>query len=160
MTVAFEFPSHYSSVFFAIRLSFKVNSLGFTACLLTSIICWFMLDDLQNLSTIYMQESKKRLKLVSIGIAPHDGIFSIGVSPHGIISIGAIPHGLISIGLAPMGVISMGLVSMGLVSVGTVSMGLLSIGRSSMSILQLDRSSFAPQEQSAPNAADHEGMGH
>ncbi len=52
----------------------------------------------------------KKLKLLSIGIAPHDGIFSIRISPHGLISTGAIPYGLISIGLVPMGVVSIGFV--------------------------------------------------
>jgi hypothetical protein len=79
---------------------------------------------------------KTKQKLINIGIAPHDGLVTIGVSPHGIISIGAIPHGLISIGLVPMGVISIGLVSMGLLSVGTVSMGVWAVGKHSMSIVQ------------------------
>jgi hypothetical protein len=81
-------------------------------------------------------EKKRKLKLINIGLAPHDGIITIGISPHGLISIGAIPHGVISIGLVPMGVFSLGFVSMGLVSIGNVSMGLLSIGKTTMSIVQ------------------------
>ena len=85
-------------------------------------------------------ESAEKLKLLSIGIAPHDGIFSIGVSPHGLIAIGAIPHGLISIGLVPMGVVSIGFVSMGLLSAGVITMGLASFGRVNMSVPQLNSS--------------------
>jgi GLTT repeat (6 copies) len=80
----------------------------------------------------------KPLKLVVVGIAPHDGIFSIGVSPHGLISIGAIPHGLIAIGLVPMGVISIGLVSMGIFSTGLITMGLLTLGQINMGLHQLN----------------------
>jgi hypothetical protein len=86
------------------------------------------------------QNKRKKLKLLSIGIAPHDGIFSIGVSPHGLISIGAIPHGLISIGLVPMGVVSIGFVSMGLLSAGVITMGLASFGRVNMIVIQLNSS--------------------
>jgi hypothetical protein len=95
---------------------------------------------------------KSDRKLISIGIAPHDGFISIGVSPHGLISIGAIPHGLISIGLVPMGVVSFGLVSMGLVSVGAISMGLVSAGRTSMSFVQLHAGSH---EQPAGTETPH-----
>jgi len=44
-----------------------------------------------------LEHRHQKLKLLSIGISPHDGIFSIGVSPHGLISIGVVPHGLISL---------------------------------------------------------------
>jgi hypothetical protein len=93
-------------------------------------------------------ESKsKKLKLVEVGIAPHDGIFSIGVSPHGLISIGAIPHGLISIGLVPMGVISVGLVSMGLFSAGLITMGLATFGKVTMSLKPM-----TPMEMQQPQS--------
>ena len=49
---------------------------------------------------------KQKLKLINIGLAPHDGIITIGISPHGFIFIGAIPHGVISIGLVPIGLLS------------------------------------------------------
>ena len=70
-----------------------------------------------------MDKQKTKRKFLAIGFAPHDGIVSIGVSPHGLISIGAIPHGLISIGLVPMGAVAIGFVSMGLFSVAAASMG-------------------------------------
>ncbi|MBV8884276.1 MAG: hypothetical protein JO235_09810 [Chroococcidiopsidaceae cyanobacterium CP_BM_RX_35] len=112
---------------------------------------------------IYMTEgkkAKKSLKLLSFGIAPHDGWFCIGVSPHGLISIGAIPHGLISIGLVPMGVISIGLVSMGLLSIGSISMGLIGAGQMSMSLVQLNAKKVAPQEQPGANPDMHHNMSH
>ena len=85
----------------------------------------------------YSSEKRKgKRRLINIGYAPHNGIITIGISPHGFISIGAVPHGFISIGLVPMGVVSIGLVSMGLLSVGSVSMGLLSFGKTTMSIVQ------------------------
>ncbi|GAB4539180.1 MAG: hypothetical protein Tsb0014_29410 [Pleurocapsa sp.] len=97
---------------------------------------------------------KTKRKLINIGLAPHDGLITIGISPHGFISIGAIPHGVISIGLVPMGVISVGLVSMGLLSVGSVSMGLMSLGKTNMSIMQLHQGekeqNMSPTEQ--PNS--------
>lgn len=81
-------------------------------------------------------EKQEKKRLINIGYAPHSGIITIGISPHGFISIGAVPHGFISIGLVPMGILSFGIVSMGLFSVGTVSMGLLSFGKTTMSIVQ------------------------
>ncbi len=83
------------------------------------------------------EKPKEKRKLINIGLAPHDGIITIGISPHGLISIGAIPHGVISIGLVPMGVVSIGFVSMGLLSIGSISMGLLSMGKTTMSIVQI-----------------------
>lgn len=82
--------------------------------------------------------SLKKQKLVNIGVAPHDGIFCIGISPHGLISIGAIPHGLISIGLIPMGLFSLGLVSMGIVSIGQITMGIVSVGQKNMTVIELN----------------------
>ena len=98
-----------------------------------------------------MDQPKRKRKLFSIGFAPHDGIISIGVSPHGFISIGAIPHGVISIGLVPMGAVAIGFVSMGLFSVGSVSMGLMSIGKNSMSVFQLN-SEESHQHHQMPNS--------
>jgi hypothetical protein len=102
-----------------------------------------------------VQNPRKKLKLLSIGIAPHDGIITIGVSPHGLIAIGAIPHGLISIGLVPMGVVSIGFVSMGLFSAGIVAMGLTGFGRINMNVMPLNSSSqmhqMSPDSEMNPN---------
>ncbi len=106
------------------------------------------------------KKGKKSPKLLSLGIAPHDGLCCIGVSPHGLISTGAIPHGLISIGLVPMGVISIGLVSMGLLSVGSISMGLIGVGRMNMSFVQLNAGKIAPQEQPGSSPNMHHNMSH
>ncbi len=106
-----------------------------------------------------LENRQKKLKLLSIGIAPHDGIFSIGISPHGLISIGVIPHGLISIGLVPMGAISIGLVSMGLLSTGLITMGLVSFGRVNMSLIQLN-SSQIEQAPSGTPTTPHQHMSH
>ena len=105
-----------------------------------------------------LEHRPQKLKLLSIGLSPHDGIFSIGVSPHGVISIGVVPHGLISIGLVPMGAISIGLVSMGLFSTGLITMGLVSFGRVNMSLIQLN----SPQvpEQSGSQMTPHQHMSH
>jgi hypothetical protein len=95
-----------------------------------------------------MNLPKTTKKLISIGIAPHDAVICLGVSPHGLISIGAIPHGLVSIGLVPMGVFSLGLVSMGLFSTGMVSMGFLSIGmRHNMSVIEMNSNQVSPAPQ-------------
>ena len=90
----------------------------------------------------------KKIKILSIGIAPHDGLISIGV----------IPHGLISIGLVPMGAISVGLVSMGLFSTGLITMGLVSFGRVNMSLIQLNSSQVQPQ--SGSQMTPHQHMSH
>jgi hypothetical protein len=93
-------------------------------------------------------------KLISIGIAPHDAVICLGVSPHGLISIGAIPHGLVSIGLVPMGIFSLGIVSMGLFSTGMVSMGFLSIGmRHNMSVIEIKTEQVSPAPQ--PDLTPH-----
>lgn len=90
---------------------------------------------------------KTSKKLIAFGIAPHDAIICLGVSPHGLISIGAIPHGLISIGLVPMGIFSLGIVSMGLLSTGLVSMGLLSIGvHQNMTVIQMNNNQVVPEQ--------------
>jgi hypothetical protein len=88
---------------------------------------------------------KTSKKLIAFGIAPHDAIICLGVSPHGLISIGAIPHGLISIGLVPMGIFSLGIISMGLFSTGLISMGFLSIGvHQNMTVVQMDNNQVSP----------------
>ncbi|NJK47658.1 hypothetical protein HC931_05265 [Candidatus Gracilibacteria bacterium] len=102
-----------------------------------------------------MKELKEKRKLFAVGIAPHDAVICLGVSPHGLISIGAIPHGLISIGLVPMGIISIGFVSMGLLSAGIMSMGLVSFGEHNMTILQMKM-----DESSQPKEPDAEGHRH
>ncbi len=103
----------------------------------------------------------KKAKLLSIGIAPHDGIFSIGVSPHGLISIGVMPHGLVSIGLVPMGVVSIGLVSMGLFSAGITTMGLVSFGRVNMSLIQLNSTQIdSPGERPRQRQPSESPMNH
>lgn len=98
-------------------------------------------------------KSLKNQKLVNIGVAPHDGIFCIGISPHGLISIGAIPHGLISIGLIPMGIFSVGLVSMGIVSIGQITMGLVSVGQKNMTVIELN---IGETDQSSENMDGHD----
>jgi hypothetical protein len=100
-----------------------------------------------------MALSLKNQKLINIGVAPHDGIFCIGISPHGLISIGAIPHGLISIGLVPMGLFSVGLVSMGILSIGQITMGVVSVGQRNMTIIELNVGEVPPEKQ-----LEHEGM--
>lgn len=102
------------------------------------------------------KKKPRKWKLINIGLAPHDGIITIGISPHGFISIGAIPHGVISIGLVPMGVLSVGLVSMGLLSIGSVSMGLMSIGRTSMSIFEQEHQQMIPKSTTESDL-NHEG---
>jgi len=109
-----------------------------------------------NLASMIDQTNQlKKLKLIAIGIAPHNGIFSIGVSPHGLISIGSIPHRLISIGLVPMGVISIGLVSMGLFSTGIIAMGLVSLGKVNMSMLPLNPGTQQEQPGTEMNHHHH-----
>jgi hypothetical protein len=114
-----------------------------------------------HLSLETMKEFKPKRKLFQIGIAPHDALICLGVSPHGLISIGAIPHGLISIGLVPMGIISIGLVSMGLLSTGIMSMGLVSFGTHNMTMLQMNTNDNSqPKEPDAEGHMHHEHMSH
>ncbi len=101
-----------------------------------------------------IQTKKAKRKILSIGFAPHDGIISVGVSPHGFISVGIIPHGVVSIGLVPMGVLAVGFVSMGLLSIGTVSMGLIGLGQNSMSIFEF--MSEEPHQQDMIDLKDHD----
>jgi GLTT repeat (6 copies) len=107
-----------------------------------------------------MKEFKAKRKLFEIGIAPHDAVICLGVSPHGLISIGAIPHGLISIGLVPMGIISFGCVSMGLLSAGIMSMGLVSFGSHNMTMLQMNVDETQPKEPGAEGHMHHHHMSH
>jgi len=101
-----------------------------------------------------MRLSLKKQKLFNIGVAPHDGIFCIGISPHGLISIGAVPHGLISIGLIPMGLFSVGLVSMGILSIGQITMGLVSVGQKNMTIIELNVGEVSSQKQLEPEGME------
>lgn len=105
-----------------------------------------------------IEKQKAKRQLINIGYAPHTGIITIGVSPHGFISIGAVPHGFISIGLVPMGVLSFGLVSMGLLSVGSVSMGLLSFGRTTMSIVQPHEGHMMMPEENSNSEMEMPGL--
>ncbi len=133
-----------------------------TLCLLTDINELFSILRCVYLNLACMadgQNKRKKLKLLSIGIAPHDALLSIGISPHGLISIGAIPHGLISIGLVPMGVVSIGLVSMGLFSAGMISMGLIAFGRVNMSLMQLNPIGIQ-QNQPGTEMNPHHNMSH
>ena len=109
----------------------------------------------KKLTNEQIQTKKAKRKILSIGFAPHDGMISLGVSPHGFISIGIIPHGVVSIGLVPMGVLAVGFVSMGLLSIGTVSMGLIGLGQNSMSIVQ-----FMSRESHQQEMIDSEGNHH
>ncbi len=124
-----------------------------TVCLLTEVTrAPYALITLQ-LEEIAMGLSLKKQKLINVGVAPHDGIFCIGISPHGLISIGAIPHGLISIGLIPMGVFSMGLVSMGILAIGQVNMAIVSAGQINMSVVELN---IGEPSQDREETDDHE----
>jgi GLTT repeat (6 copies) len=130
-----------------------------TVCLLTIVNNSFINNGLSIFLTSTLMDNNlnrsKKLKLLSIGIAPHDGIISIGISPHGLISIGAIPHGLVSIGLMPMGLVSIGLVSMGLFSAGITTMGLVGFGRVNMSLIQFNpfqTQQEQPKSQTNPNS--------